>query len=179
MIATDPATAKLVIDRINGSGDTLASQQGFQNADGQPAGQSLRHGLRRSANVRLAAQVSPLPQVSQLLNTYPVGEGYTSWTDAGLHAQLTFNAANNAGTQYPSGDASALASAVPSNAYAYVSVGNLGGDLQAGASQLGGDSTSSIKQALGVPLTDPALQQPAALAVFPTATGSTSVVRCC
>ena len=80
--------------------------------------------------------------MTKLLNTYPVGEGYTSWTDAGLHAQLTFNAANNAGTQYPSGDASALASAVPSNAYAFSSpLGNFGGDLQAGASLLGGGST--------------------------------------
>jgi hypothetical protein len=171
VIATDPAAAKSVIDRLNGTGDTLASQQAFQNATNNLPGNrfgTVYVDLRQIASL---ANASADQQVTKLLNTYPIGEGYTSWTDAGLHAQLTFNASNNAGTQYPSGNASALASAVPSDAYAFVSVGNFGGDIQAGASQLGSGSTDSITQALGVPLTDPALQQPAAFTVFPTAQG--------
>jgi hypothetical protein len=176
VIASDPAAAKVVIDRLNGSGDTLASQQGFQNATNNLPGNrfgTVYVDLRAVASLRgVDSSLGSTPQLTQFLNTYPVGEGFTSWTNAGLHAQLTFDAAKNAGTQYPAGDAAALAAGAPANAYAYVSIGNFGGDLKAGASQLGGDSTSSITQALGVPLTDPALQQPAALTVFPTATGS-------
>ncbi len=171
LIATTTSAAKVVIDRLNGTGDTLASQQAFQNATNNLPGSRFGTAYVDLHAASSLLHLSSSGPAAQLLNTYPIGVGYTSWTNAGLHAQVTFNATNNAGTQYPAGNPLTLASAVPANAYAYASFGNLGGDLTAGAKQFGGDTATSITSALGVSLSDPALQQPAAISIFPTATG--------
>jgi hypothetical protein len=175
VIGSDPTMAKAAVDRLNGTGDTLSGQQDFQNATSDLP--SNRFGTVY-VNIRALAALVPAsgssPDLTQFLDTYPTGVGYTSWTSAGLHGQVTFKAAKSLGVSYPVGDAKAPANDVPANAYAYVGINNLGGDLQAGARLFPSNSgsTRAIESLLGVPLSDPALQQPLALTVFPKADGS-------
>lgn len=174
---SNPAAAKLVIDRINGTGDTLAAQKSFVDATNSlPTGrfgtlyvniQSLGDLITKSG---AASLVVPGASLQQALQTYPTAVGYVSWTNSGLHAQLTAKAAKSTGITYPSGDTLGLARVVPGNAYAYVALNNLGGDLTANKAALGQapQVTQLVQSFLGTSLDDPALAQPAALAIYPT-----------
>src|SRR5262249_21667877 len=113
-------------------------------------------------------------QFQQLVDLYPTAVGYTEWNDVGLHASVSLQAAKSLGVQYPGGDTTALAKLVPANAVAYISLGNLGGSIQAAKKALPDASASSIQDLesfLGTSISDPALQQPAAVAIFSSSSG--------
>ncbi|HLZ23521.1 MAG TPA: DUF3352 domain-containing protein [Ktedonobacterales bacterium] len=160
IIAYDPTSAHMVIDRIDGKGDTLAGSQAFRSATSDlPAN---RFGTLYVNLKALVATVSPNSSADvPFLNTYPVASGYTSWTDAGQRFALALKGNANAGNL--AGDTTSLAGMVPAGALGYVGVANLGGLYQA-ATRLAGTSSDPVQSDYGVAATDPALQQPAAFA---------------
>jgi hypothetical protein len=180
VIGTDPSMAKLVVDRLNGTGATLADQQDFQKATSDlPSNRfgTVYVNLRQLENLVPESSGDSSQQFKQLVDLYPTAVGYTSWNDAGLHASVNLQAAKSLGVQYPGGDTTALAKVVPANAVAYVSLGNLGGSIQAAQKALPGAAAPSVQMIesfLGTSITDPALQQPAALAVFSSGEGPDS-----
>lgn len=178
IVASSPAAAKLVIDRVNGLGETLAAQKSFVDAiSSLPSNrfgtlyvnvQSLGDMIAQAGGASLGVAGASLQQA---LQTYPTAVGYVSWTNSGLHAQLTAKATRSSGIVYPSGDTLGLAKVVPSNAYAYFALNNLGGDLTANKAALAQASqvTQLAQMFLGTSLDDPLLAHPAAVAIYPTA----------
>ncbi|MGH2514067.1 MAG: DUF3352 domain-containing protein [Ktedonobacterales bacterium] len=164
IIALDAASAQMVINRIDGKGDTLAGSQDFQTATSNLP--SNRFGTLYVNLKALVGAVSPGTGASvPFLNTYPVATGYTSWTDAGLRTAFTLQGNANVGNV--TGDTKSLASMVPAGAIGYVGVANLGGLYQAG-SRLSGIASDPAQTDFGIAATDPALQQPAAYAYLGT-----------
>lgn len=180
IVASDPDTAHAVIDRLNGasgSNNTLAESSAFQTATKNlPSG---RFGTL-FVNVKALAQATmPLSARANLpfINMYPTAGGYLSWTTQGLRAQVTFIANGNTGVGDLSGDTTSLASLIPAHPVYYVGIANLGASLQAAEKLYSSGTTGGTdiaQSTFGVPATDPALQQPAAVA-FGGANGVPSV----
>src|SRR5262245_18491575 len=142
--------AKQVVDRLNGSGTTLAGQQDFQTAtNDRPSNRfgTVYVNLRQLESLIPADSAETSHEYQQLIDLYPTGVGYGAWTDVGVHASVTLHAAHSLGVQYPTGNTTALAKLVPANTYAYVSVGNLGGSIQASQQAFPGSSDSAVKAA--------------------------------
>jgi uncharacterized protein DUF3352 len=168
------STVQGVIDRLNGSGDTLANSTAFKNAtSGLPAGRfgTLYVSLRDV--MRLTGSNQSVP----LFDIYPTAVGYTTWTDPGERTQLTLKASQPLGVGTLSGDTTTLARLVPANALGYVGVANLGAAVtaesklaskiaptSAGADNL--NSADPLRGVFGVPASDPVFQHPAAVAVL-------------
>lgn len=183
VIASETAAAKAVIDRINGSGDSLATNQAFQDATANlPSG---RFGTFY-VNVRdLLSSVVPVRAPNGLggvsvpfTETYPVAGGYAEWTDYGMRSQTIFNAVRNPGVGNLGGDTTSLARLVPSSAVGYIGVANLGALSSTAMKQsippgLGGPG-DPLQSLIGVASTDPALQHPAAVAFFRAAPSAPS-----
>ena len=172
IVATNDEAAHAVIDRLNGSGDTLSDQQAFKDAiSNLPSTHfgayyiNLRQVLNTVVPVRAP---NGLASVSiPFIDSYPVAGGYLAWTDSGERSQITFNAVRNPNIPEVSGDTTGFASLAPSDASAYAGVGNLGKLIQAFTAQFGTVATGvdPLKSAFGIANTDPLAQQPAALAV--------------
>ena len=164
IIALDAASAHMIIDRIDGKGDTLAGSQDFQSATSNLP--SNRFGTVYANLKSLVDTVSPGTSANvPFVNTYPVATAYTAWTDAGLRAAFTFQGNANVGDL--GGDTKSLAGLVPSGALGYVGVANVGGLYQA-TTHLAGTTSDPASSDFGVSATDPALQQPAAYAYLGT-----------
>ena len=169
------STVQAVIDRLNGSGDTLANSAAFRNAtSGLPAGRfgTLYVSLRDVARLGGSNQSVPL------FDIYPTAVGYTSWTDPGERTQLTLKAGQPLGVGNLAGDTTTLARLVPANALGYVGVANFGAAVTAAgtlASKIAPrvwrqrDNAIQLirsRPALGVSASDPVFQHPAAVAVL-------------
>lgn len=169
IIALDATSAQMVIDRIDGKGDTLAGSQDFQSATSDLP--SNRYGTLYVNLKALVSAVSPGTALNvPFLNTYPIATGYTAWTDAGTRSALTLKGNANVGNL--AGDTTSLAAMVPAGAIGYVGVANLSGLYQA-ASRLAGTTADPAQSDFGITATDPVLQQPAAYAYL-GASGSES-----
>lgn len=172
IVASNDEAAHAVIDRLNGSGDTLSDQQAFKDAIGNlPSNHfgayyiNLRQVLNTVVPVRAP---NGLASVSiPFIDSYPVAGGYVAWTDTGERSQITFTAVRNPNIPDVSGDTTGFASLAPSDASAYAGVANLGKLIQAFTSQFGTVATGvdPLKSAFGISATDPLAQQPAALSV--------------
>src|SRR5262249_18426705 len=103
------------------------------------------------------------------LDTYPTGAGSLEWTDAGLRSQLTFSAVHGTTIPRVAGDSTDLASFVPANALGYQGIANVGGLLNTLVTQIapgGLGAQDPLKSSLGASSSDPALQQPGAVALL-------------
>ncbi len=174
IFASNQQAAQAVINRINGQGDTLDSADAFKDATGSlPSGRfgTLYLNLRQFVNAVLPSG-APNGAASlsvPFLDTYPTGAGSLEWTDAGLRSQLTFSAVHGTTIQNVSGNTTDLASFVPANALGYQGLANVGGLMttlvtQVAPAGLGGQDP--VKSALGISASDPALQQPGAVALL-------------
>lgn len=174
IFASDQQAAQAVINRINGQGDTLDSADAFKDATGSlPSGRfgTLYLNLRQlvSAVVPSGAPSGAVNLSVPFLDTYPTGAGSLEWTDAGLRGQMTFSAVHGTSISNVSGNTTDLASLVPSNALGYQGIANVGGLANAFVTQFlptGLSGQDPLKSALGVTSTDPALQQPGAVALL-------------
>jgi hypothetical protein len=178
ILSSTAAGARTVIDRIDGKGATLFSTSSFQQATG-----SLPSGRFGTVYVNLHALASKASAgvgalSAAVLSVYPTAAGSLAWTPAGLRWQMTLQAAQGGFPQQNvSGATTDLATLVPSNATVYSGVANLGGLTQSLAELVaptGQATPDPLKAALGIAATDPALQQRAAFALLPGATGSTA-----
>ena len=171
IIATDAAAAHIIIDRINGKGDTLADSTSYQNATSNLA--SDRFGTTFVNIDEIYAIVaeragSSANQMLPFAAIYPTAGGFFEWTSAGLRTQVTLRAAKNLAIGDLHGDTTSLASLAPRDATLYAGVGNLGADSAAVAKirdAIGnsGATGDPLKQLLGVSSDNPVLQQPAAV----------------
>ncbi|PWT77105.1 MAG: hypothetical protein C5B60_03205 [Chloroflexi bacterium] len=174
IIATDAATAQMVIDRVNGKGDTLDGTAAYQNATSNLASDRFGTIFVNIKEVYTAVASGAGPAANQLLgfaDIYPTAGGFLEWTSAGLRAQVTLHATQNLGIGDLHGDTTSLAGLVPQNATLYAGIGNLGADALAAAkisAKLGspGASADPLQEYLGISSNTPALQQPAAVAVL-------------
>lgn len=180
ILASDSSSAHVVIDRLNGasgSNGTLAESAEFQTAT-----KNLPSGRFGTLFVNVKALVrATMPQATQaslpFVNMYPTAGGYLSWTSQGLRAQVTFVSNGSAGVGDLGGDTTSLASMIPAHPVYYVGIANLGTTLQASEKLMGtgaADPADPAETLFGVPATDPALQQPAAVA-FGAANGAPSM----
>jgi len=183
VIASSVGAAETVVDRLNGTGATLANAPAFQDATGSLPNSrfgTMYINLRAYYNALLAIAPSAAQAALDfpLVDTYPVAGGYITWTTGGLRAQLTANAVKGANIGSLGGDTTSLASLTPANATSYVGGANLGGLMRAYLSQIPVAATGSVKDplesAFGVSSSDPALQQPFALISFPVGKSSAS-----
>jgi hypothetical protein len=173
IISTDAATAQMVIDRVNGKGDTLDGTAAYQNATGNLASDRFGTIFVNIKEAYTAVASGAPPAANQLLgfaDIYPTAGGFLEWTSAGLRAQVTLHATQNLGIGDLHGDTTSLAGLVPQNATLYAGVGNLGADALAAAkisAKFGspGASADPLQEYLGISSNTPALQQPAAVAV--------------
>jgi len=182
--ASSTAAAQAVIDRATGaSSDALSGSPSFQDAVSNLP--SNRFGtLYVNIRAYVDALIAAAPGATQaalnvpFADTYPVAGGDLVWTDTGLRAQLTLNAVKSASIPNLAGDTSGLASFVPTGALSYVSVANMGALVRAAYSQVPAAASATagdpLQKTYGVSSSDPALQQPAAMATFalPGATAS-------
>ncbi|HEX6542934.1 MAG TPA: DUF3352 domain-containing protein [Ktedonobacterales bacterium] len=181
--ASNAEAAHTVIDRLNGTSDSLNGQQAFKDATSSlPSGHfgtyylNMRQLLNTVVPVRAP---NGLASVSvPFIETYPVASGYVAWNNTGERSQFTFNAVRNPNIPDVSGDTTSLASLVPSDAVAYSGVANLGKLVQAGLTQVGvaASSVDPLKSALGISASDPLAQQPAAIAAVKTSSGGVQPV---
>jgi uncharacterized protein DUF3352 len=177
ILSTSVSNVQAVIDRLNGSGDTLANSAAFRNAtSGLPAGRfgtlyvSLRDVMRLSGSAAQSNQNIPL------FDIYPTAVGYTTWTDPGERTQITLKAGQSLGVGTLSGDTTALARLVPANALGYVGVANFGAAVTAtgklaskispSTASSGANASDLLQASLGVSASDPVFQHPAAVAVL-------------
>jgi len=176
VIASSAAAAETVVDRLNGTGATLANAAAFQDATSNlPSSRfgTMYVNLREYYNTVLAMAPSAAQAALDfpLIDTYPVAGGYLTWTTGGLRAQLTFNAVKGANIGAIGGDTTSLAAQTPANATSYIGGANLGGLMRAYLAQVPALAAGSVKDplesAFGVSSSDPALQQPFALISFP------------
>ncbi len=175
LIASNAEAAHAVIDRINGSSDSLNDQQAFKDAiSNLPSNHfgtyyvNLRQALDSVIPVKAP---NGLASVSvPFVETYPVAGGYLAWSDAGQRSQITFNAVRNPNIPNIAGDTTGFAKLVPSDAVAYAGAGNLGKIVQAFVNQFGVAATGAdpLQSALGIPASDPLAQQPAGMAALKT-----------
>jgi Protein of unknown function (DUF3352) len=173
IIASDATTAHMVIDRVNGKGDTLDGSTAYQNATSNLAGDRFGTIFVNIKEVYSAVASGSGPAANSLLafaNIYPTAGGFLEWTSAGLRAQVTLQATQNLGIGDLHGDTTSLAGLVPQNAMLYAGIGNVGAEALATAkisSKIGnpGASADLLQQYLGISSNSPALQQPAAVVV--------------
>jgi hypothetical protein len=182
ILAGTADAAHEVIDRLNGRGAVLADTPEFQQAMA-----SLPSARFATVYVNLRALASLFgvqggAQQMPILDTYPIAAGYAAWTQLGVRAQVTFKAAQAGLLQGTlSSDTTGLAALVPANASLYAGVANLGllASNAANLAQPGGAPVQDpLLAALGIPASDPALTQPAAVVMLPpsaeqSAAGST------
>lgn len=178
VIASSANAAHMVIDRINGSGDTLSDQQPFKDAISNAPSNNFGTyyvNLRQALNSVVPVKApNGLASISiPFIETYPVAGGYASWTNTGERSQLTFNAVRNPNIPDVSGDTTGFAALTPADAVGYAAVGNLGKLIQASLSQVGTLATGGdpLKSALGISASDPLAQQPAGVAAIQTKSG--------
>jgi hypothetical protein len=173
IIATDATTAQMVIDRVNGKGDTLDGETAYQNATSNLASDRFGTIFVNIKELYTTLTAGAGPTANPLLpfaNIYPTAGGFLEWTSAGLRAQVTLHATQNLGIGDLHGDTTSLAGLVPQNATLYAGIGNLGADALAAAkisAKLGkpGTSADPLQEYLGISSDSPALQQPAAVVV--------------
>jgi hypothetical protein len=174
IIGSNSVATKMVIDRINGKGNTLANAQAYQDATSSlPSDRFGTVFVNIKAIYALAASAGGNAAASTLMpfaSVYPTAGGYLEWNSAGMRAQITLKAAKSLGIGDLHGDTTALASMVPQNVLLYGGIGNLGAEAAASSkinSELGntGSSSDIIQSLLGVNSSDPALQHPAAIVV--------------
>lgn len=183
LIASNASAAHTVIDRINGSGDTLSDQQPFKDAISNTPSNSFGTyyvNLRQALNSVVPVKApNGLASISiPFVETYPVAGGYATWTNTGERSQLTFNAVRNPNIPDVSGDTTSFAALTPADAVAYAGVANLGKLIQASLSQIGTLATGGdpLKSALGVSASDPLAQQPAGVAALQPKNGEAQPV---
>lgn len=183
VIASNANAAHTVIDRINGSGDTLSDQQPFKDAISNTPSNSfgtyyvnLRQALNSVVPVKAPNGLASI--TIPFIETYPVAGGYATWTNTGERSQLTFNAVRNPNIPDVSGDTTGFAALTPADAVAYAGVANLGKLIQASLSQVGTLATGGdpLKSALGVSASDPLAQQPAGVAALQSKNGEAQPV---
>lgn len=163
-IASTQAAAHQVVDRLNGSGDTLAKSADFVHATQSLAGDrfATTYLSLKGIEALSGANAGSVPFIA----TYPLVVGDMLWTSLGLRFQVTLPSTHSTNYGNLSGDTTSLAALVPSTAYAYDGYANAGGVLQA-FSQLSGTQSDPAQSFFGIPSSDPALQHPAAVAVLP------------
>ncbi|HEX5440232.1 MAG TPA: DUF3352 domain-containing protein [Ktedonobacterales bacterium] len=175
LIASNTEAAHAVIDRINGSSDSLNDQQAFKDAiSNLPSNHfgtyyvNLHQALDSLIPVKAPNGLASISV--PFIETYPVAGGYLAWSDTGQRSQITFNAVRSPNILNVSGDTTGFAKLVPSDAIAYAGAGNLGKIVQAFVNQFGVAATGAdpLRSALGVPASDPLAQQPAGLAALKT-----------
>jgi Protein of unknown function (DUF3352) len=180
IIATDATTAQMVVDRVNGKGDTLNGETAYQNATSNLASdrfgtifvniKELYNAAAGSAGSPASGTGSSANPLPAFANIYPTAGGFLEWTSAGLRAQVTLQATENLGIGDLHGDTTSLAGMVPQNVLLYAGIGNLGAEALATAkisAKLGNPGTSAdpLQQYLSISSSSPALQQPAAVVV--------------
>ena len=164
VIASDLASAQTVADRLNGTGETLASSPAFQRAiAGLP---SSRFGTAYVDLKALAQDIASHGTDVPFLDTYPVAVGFTTWTNAGLRAQVTLKSSRSTGVPNLTGNLTSLASLVPANAQTFAAVGNFGALSQQIQKDVQPSGLSILATFLGIPAANPALAQPAAVAAL-------------
>lgn len=178
VIASSAAAAETIVDRLNGQGATLANAPAFQDATNNLPNSrfgTMYVNLREYYN----SLVAIVPSAAQaaldfpLVDTYPVGGGYFTWTTTGLRAQLTFNAVKGVSIGAVGGNTTSLAALTPANATSYIGGANLGALTRAYLAQVPaaltatGSTKDPLQALFGVSSSDPALQQPFALISFP------------
>jgi hypothetical protein len=169
VLASDVNAAHAVVDRLGGKADTLAASPSFLNATRSlPANRFGTVFVNLRQLVASVGQGTAMGNVLPLVTTYPTAAGYLAWTAAGARAQVSLDASSPTGVGNLSGDTTGLAGLVPGDALAFAGVANLGGTLQADSRLLSSQTgmAGTVQQLLGVSPTEPALQQPAALAVL-------------
>jgi hypothetical protein len=173
VIASTVAVAEQVIDRANGSSDTLAKNSTFTDAVGKLP--SSRFGTLYVNVSELLRQEFGLS--SSVTQNYPVGYGSLQFTDQGL--RLSFTLETKTGTQAGqyTGNTNASAGVVPASTLLYAGLGNLGGFFKNLESLSGGIVTDDeFQQTVGLPPDDPLLNAPASLALLPPQAGSDDAV---
>jgi hypothetical protein len=183
LVASNADAAHAVIDRINGSSDSLNDQQAFKDAiSNLPSNHfgtyyvNLHQALDSLIPVKAP---NGLASVSvPFIETYPVAGGYLAWSDTGQRSQITFNAVRNPNIPNVSGDTTSFAKLVPSDAVAYAGAANLGKMVQAFVNQFGVATTGAdpLQSALGVSASDPLAQQPVGVAALKTSGNAQSVI---
>jgi Protein of unknown function (DUF3352) len=182
LIASNAEAAHAVIDRINGSSDSLNDQQAFKDAiSNLPSNHfgtyyvNLRQVLDSMVPVKAPNGLAGISV--PFIQTYPVAGGYLAWNDNGQRSQITFNAVRNPNIANVSGDTTGFAKLVPSDAAAYAGVGNLGKLIQASLNQFGSAAAGAdpLQSALGISASDPLAQQPVGMAAL-NANGSAQPV---
>ncbi|HKT38101.1 MAG TPA: DUF3352 domain-containing protein [Ktedonobacterales bacterium] len=183
LIASNAEAAHSVIDRINGSSDSLNDQQAFKDAiSNLPSNHfgtyyvNLRQALDSLIPVKAP---NGLASVSvPFIESYPVAGGYLAWSETGQRSQITFNAVRNPNIPNVSGDTTSFAKLVPSDAVAYAGAGNLGKLVQAFVSQVGVASTGAdpLQSALGISASNPLAQQPVGMAALKTSGNAQPVI---
>lgn len=175
LIASNTEAAHAVIDRINGSSDSLNDQQAFKDAiSNLPSNHfgtyyvNLRQALDSLIPVKAPNGLASISV--PFIETYPVAGGYLAWSDTGQRSQITFNAVRNPNIPNVSGDTTGFAKLAPSDAVAYGGAGNLGKLVQAFVNQFGVAATGAdpLQSALGVSASDPLAQQPVGMAALKT-----------
>ncbi len=176
IFASNQQAAQAVINRINGQGDTLDSAQAFKDATGSlPSSRfgTIYVNLRQIVNTILPSG-SPTGAASMtipFLDTYPTGAGSLEWTDAGLRSQMTFSAVHGASIPNLAGDTTSLAQLVPANAVGYQGIANVGSLVHTAVAQFVPVSgVDPLQSAFGLSYSDPALQQPGAVALLKSGT---------
>ncbi|MGE5334241.1 MAG: DUF3352 domain-containing protein [Nitrososphaerota archaeon] len=178
VFASNQGAAHAVIDRIGGSGDNLGDQQAFKDA---VSNLPSNHFGTYYVNLRqILTTLTPVQAPNGLgsisipfIESFPSAGGYVAWTNNGERSQITFNAVRNPNIPDVSGDTTGFASLAPSDAVAYVGVGNLGKLVQAFTAQFGTIAAGSdpLKSGLGISASDPLAQQPAGMAALKTSSG--------
>lgn len=187
VLAGDETALHIIVDRMQGTGDRLADSPRFQAAtNALPADRYGTTYLDLGGLISLLPSGALLPGMaggamtasSPFVRAYSLGGGYFRWMDAGARAQLLFRQRQATGIGDLAGDTYGLASDVPGDALTYIGIGNLGQWLQTSQRVTRGDSsaTNPLPELPGVPATDPALQQPAALATLKGADGPTTAL---
>lgn len=177
IIASTVAVAEQVVDRANGTGDTLEKNTTFTDAMTKLPGdrfgtlyvnvQQLLHELMAGSNG--ANQTG--------IDGYPVAYGALEFTNVGMRLTFTLEAKAGTHSKYQlSGDTNASAGVVPSNALLFAGLGNLSGFYHQISGALGGGSDQSFQQALGLSPDDPLFQAPVSVALLPPKAGSDDVV---
>jgi|GEM_PF-2043282 len=178
IIASTVAVAEQVVDRVNGTGTTLAQNTTFTDAINKLP--SDRFGTLYVNVKQLLSDELHLGASSQssLTDSYPVGYGSLQFTTAGLRLSFTLEA--KAGTQvkyHLAGDTNASAGVVPASTILYAGVGNLSAFYdQARDESAGAITNGNVQSMLGVSPDDPLLQSPVSLALLPPTAGSDNVV---
>ena len=185
LFASSVGALQATIDRANGTGSSLSGDATFAQTMGTlPSTRfgTLYYNVKSLTDPSgLGATVVNLPVV----NTYPVGAGWLSWTSTGARFQL-IAAPTRGGIPRTNlgGDTTGLATLVPADAVSYTGVANVGAlsrevDALVGNGQAGGAAWRSLGGAFEVPPSVPAPEVSAATFEVggPNAGGTVALLR--